>query len=122
MPRKALVELTESMFYLLLAFQNGPQCGTDAAAFVRRASRGRVVLGPATLYTILAKFEQVKYLEEIAVDGRKRTYRITEKGREAYRAEVQRLTICLSDAQALPAAASPALLESGSELEWECAE
>lgn len=59
-------------------------------------------VGPATLYTILAKFEQEKYIEEIAVEGRKRTYRITGKGRIAYREELERLKRCVADAGSEP--------------------
>ena len=55
--------------------------------------------GPATLYTILAKFEKEKYIRETAVDGRKRTYAITEKGLAAYDAELLRLRRCLTDAE-----------------------
>jgi len=103
MPRKALEELTESMFYLLMAFRQRPMCGIDAALFIEQTTRGRVRLGPATLYTILGKFEKEGYLKEIAVEGRKRTYCITQKGLAAYRNELQRLTRCVADAQALPA-------------------
>lgn len=95
--------LTESMFYVLLVFQRQPLCGTDAAEAVERLTKGRVKLGPATLYTILAKFEKERLLREIAVDGRRRTYRITEKGRRAYEAEKSRLRRCLSDAEAAEA-------------------
>ena len=99
MPKKALESLTESMFYLLMAFMRGPLCGTDAAAFIEQKTRGRLRLGPATLYTILGKFESVKYIEEIAVEGRKRTYRITDKGKTAYEEEVARLRACVQDAE-----------------------
>ena len=55
----------------------------------------------ATLYTVLSKFEEVKYIEQIAVEGRKRTYRITQRGVEAYNAEINRLTACLMDAETI---------------------
>lgn len=103
MPRKPLEELTESMFYLLLAFCKGPMCGIDAANAIEQMTQGHVRLGPATLYTILAKFEKEGYLVETAVEGRKRTYCITQKGLDAYRAELDRLTRCINDARALPA-------------------
>ena len=99
MPKKPLDNLTESMFYLLMAFCRGPACGTDAAAAVREKTGGRCRIGPATLYTILAKFEQAKYIEEIAVEGRRRTYRITARGGIAYREELERLRRCVSDAE-----------------------
>lgn len=99
MPRKAMESLTESMFYVLLALCRGPMCGTDVAEEIERCTAARVQLGPATLYTVLAKFEQEKYIKEIKVDGRRRTYEITEKGRVAYRAELARLHRCITDAE-----------------------
>ncbi len=98
MPKKALESLTESMFYVLMAFHSGPKCGIDVADFIEQKTGGLCRLGPATLYTILAKFETEKYIEEIQVEGRKRTYEITEKGLQAYYDEVTRLRRCLADA------------------------
>ena len=99
MPKKAMESLTESMFYVLMALGAGPMCGIDIAAWIRERTRGRVQLGPATLYTILGKFEKEQYIAETEVDGRKRTYRITTRGANAYREELERLKLCLADAQ-----------------------
>lgn len=99
MSRKALESLTESMYYVLMAFQSGPKCGIDIAQFVERKTNGLCRIGPATLYTILAKFENEKYIEEIKVTGRKRTYQITAKGQQAYAEEVTRLCRCVEDAE-----------------------
>ncbi len=100
MPKKSMVILTETMFYVLMAFRRGDMCGTDVADYVERRTGGRVLLGPATLYTILGKFESEKYIREISVEGRKRTYRITEIGEAAYEAERMRLRQCITDADA----------------------
>jgi len=51
------------------------------------------------LYTILGKFENERYIAETEVAGRKRTYRITALGLEAYRAELIRLKTCIYDAE-----------------------
>lgn len=99
MPKKSMEVLTESMFYVLMAFCSGPLCGIDAAGFIERQTGGRLQPGPATLYTILSKFESEGYIREISVEGRKRTYRITEKGVRAYRAELERLRQCVADAE-----------------------
>ena len=99
MPKKAMVILTEAMFYVLMAFQGGEMCGIDIAEFIDRHTDGRVKIGPATLYTILGKFEKEKYIREILVEGRKRTYALTEKGAEAYRSELLRLRQCIADAE-----------------------
>ena len=98
MPRKAMEILTESMFYVLMALSDRPMCGIDIADWITRKTRSRVSLGPATLYTILGKFQKEDYIEETEVEGRKRTYRITARGREAYLDELQHLRRCLADA------------------------
>ena len=99
MAKKTLEILTESMFYVLMSFGEKKMCGIEIAEFVETKTRGRVKLGPGTLYTILGKFEEERLIEEIRVEGRKRTYRITEKGRNAYREELKRLRSCIADAE-----------------------
>lgn len=99
MPRKAMETLTESMFYVLMALCAGPMCGIDIAEWIEKRTAGRVRIGPATLYTILAKFESEKYIREIAVEGRRRTYAVTGKGGDAYAAELARLRQCVVDAE-----------------------
>lgn len=99
MPKKAMDVLTESMFYVLMAFLQGPMCGIDIVEFIDRRTRGRIQMGPATLYTILGKFEKEQYIREISVEGRKRTYQITDKGLAAYREELSRLKQCVLDAE-----------------------
>lgn len=101
MAKKALENLTESMFYILMAFSQGEKCGVDVTEFINRITYGRVQIGPATLYTILGKFEKERLLKEIAVDGRKRTYVLTEKGLKLYEHEICRLNHCLEDAKKL---------------------
>ena len=98
MPKKAMEILTESMFYVLMALSKSPMCGIDIAAWITERTKGRVSLGPATLYTVLGKFEKEGYIAETEVEGRKRTYRITGKGLDAYRAELERLRACIADA------------------------
>ncbi|MBR7185062.1 MAG: helix-turn-helix transcriptional regulator [Clostridia bacterium] len=98
MPKKPMELLSEPMFYVLMAFSRGEMCGTEIASYVAQRSGGRVVIGPATLYTILAKFCKENYIREISVDGRRRTYVITDHGRQAYVREIDRLCRCLGDA------------------------
>lgn len=99
MPKKAMEILTESMFYVLMAFSKGPMCGIDVADYIEKRTKRRVQVGPATLYTLLGKFEKEKWIQEITVEGRKRTYRITEKGLAAYEQEAARLQACVQDAE-----------------------
>ena len=96
MPQKSLGQLTESMFYVLMAFSRCARCGAEVSAYVEQRTNGRVRLGPGTLYTILAKFEEVGYLRETEVSGRRRTYEITQAGSGG---ELTRLRLCLTDAE-----------------------
>lgn len=91
--------LTESMFYVLMSFLRRDMCGTEITEFVEQKTRGRVRLGPGTLYTLLAKFQDEGLIEETKVDGRKRTYRLTGKGRAAYHEELDRLRACVADGE-----------------------
>lgn len=99
MPKKAMETLTESMFYILLVLREGPLCGIDIAVRIEQRTHGRLRLGPATLYTILGKFEKEGCIREMAVEGRKRTYTITPKGLRAYETELARLRQCVADAE-----------------------
>lgn len=99
MPKKSMDLLTESMFYVLMAFTKSEMCGIDIVDFIDRRTRSRIRMGPATLYTILGKFEKEDYIEEVSVEGRKRTYRITALGRKAYNEELSRLKQCVADAE-----------------------
>lgn len=97
MPGREKGPLTEPMYYVLMSFLGREMCGTEITGFVEKKTAGRVKLGPGTLYTLLAKFQDEGLIAETSVDGRKRTYRITEKGRDAFREELDRLRSCVDD-------------------------
>ena len=97
MPRKENGPLTEPMYYVLMSFLHREMCGTEIAEFVERKTKGRVRLGPGTLYTLLAKFQEERLITEISVEGRKRSYRLTDKGRAAFADELARLRSCVED-------------------------
>ena len=99
MPKRKLEILTESMFYVLMALIRRPMCGLEISAFVEQKTRGALRLGPATLYTILGKFDKEGYIREIEIEGRRRTYEITPRGENAYREELERLMRCIADAR-----------------------
>ena len=97
MPGREKGPLTEPMYYVLMSFLLREMCGTEITGFVEKKTAGRVRLGPGTLYTLLAKFQDEGLIAETSVDGRKRTYQITQKGREAFREELERLRACVDD-------------------------
>ena len=96
MAREKCQTLTEPMFYILLCLRR-ECCGADIAAQVRDLTQGRVSMGPGTLYNLLDSFLQAGMIQETRVEGRKRSYLITDRGREALEAEVCRLRTLLAD-------------------------
>lgn len=99
MAKKALEQLSESMFYVLMAFLYGDFCGTEAAEWINQRTKGRIQMGPGTLYTILAQFEAASVLEPTESFGRRKHYQITEKGKGLYQMELTRLRQCVADAE-----------------------
>lgn len=117
MAKEPLKVLTEPMFYVLLSLLQTERCGTEIVQYVDDITAGRVALGPGTLYTILAKFQEERLIVETAVDGRRRTYAITDRGRALFRGELSRLKLCVADGErendrqeALEAASEPSKL------------
>lgn len=99
MPGREKGPLTEPMYYVLMSFLRQEMCGTEITEFVDRKTMGRVRLGPGTLYTLLARFQDDGLIAETSVDGRKRTYRLTDKGRTVFEEELARLRVCVDDGE-----------------------
>ena len=99
MPRKSMKILTDSMFYILMVLSVKDLCGQEIAGAIASLTEGRIEMGPATLYTLLSKFLKEGMIEEVHVQGRKRTYHLSEYGRKAYLDEKERLMQCLRDAE-----------------------
>ena len=99
MSKEPLKVLTESMFYVLLSLLRQDRCGTEIVQYVDDTTAGRVSLGPGTLYTILAKFEEEGLIRETEIQGRKRSYQITDAGRAAFQEELARLRTCVEDGE-----------------------
>ena len=98
MARERFQTLTEQMFYILLCLRE-ECCGTDIMAKVKQLSDGRVMVGPGTLYNLLENFVLADLIVETKVEGRKRSYIITEAGQQALADEVQRLKCLIHDYQ-----------------------
>ena len=96
MPREKYQTLTEQMFYVLICLQV-EQCGMDIMEKVSLMTDGRVVIGPGTLYHLLENFEQAGMIRETKVEGRRRSYLITEQGKKALEEEYQRLMTVIQD-------------------------
>ena len=90
MAREQLQTLTEPMYYILLALTE-ECCGVDIMDKVKQLSKGRVTVGPGTLYAMLPKFEEKGLICLTASNGRRKSYVITEAGQQELQKEYQRL-------------------------------
>lgn len=90
MPRQRFKTLTEQMFYILLCLQQERQ-GVDILEAVRSLTGGRVSIGSGTLYDLLEQFLREGAIRETKVEGRRRSYLITEKGQTMLDQEYRRL-------------------------------
>ena len=96
MAREQLQTLTEPMYYILLALTE-ECCGVDIMEKVRKLSNSRVTVGPGTLYAMLAKFEEKGIIQLTASVGRRKSYVITDAGREELKKEFERLHMMVQD-------------------------
>ena len=98
MAREQFQTLTEPMYYILLALTE-ECCGVDIMEKVRYISKGRVKVGPGTLYAMLSKFEDNGIIRRTAEEGRRKSYIITESGKQMLRTEYDRLKMMVSDGE-----------------------
>lgn len=96
MAREQFQNLTEPMYYILMALLK-ERCGVDIMESVAQLSKERVRVGPGTLYSLLCKFEKENIIIETKVQGRKRSYIITDKGKEILLDEYRRLITLVND-------------------------
>ena len=96
MARVKFQTLTEQMFYALLCLKD--ECyGMDILDRVPAMTNQRVNIGSGTLYTLLEQFLDAEMIQETKVEGRRRSYILTDKGREMLEKECSRLTAQLAD-------------------------
>lgn len=96
MARAKFQTLTEQMFYTLLCLKE--ECyGMDILDRVPAMTNHRVHVGSGTLYTLLEQFLEAGMIRETKVEGRRRSYILTDKGVEMLEKECSRLTAQLSD-------------------------
>ncbi|GIN63101.1 PadR family transcriptional regulator [Robertmurraya siralis] len=104
---KSLEQLTDSVFYIMAALTE-PRHGYAVMNLVEETTNGQVVIGPASLYTIIKKLlnEQLISLHD-DTDSRRKVYVLTKKGCDILREDIKRRKIMVE------------LAEKGLERRWE---
>lgn len=83
--------LTEAVYYILLSLVE-PMHGYGIMQQTATLSRGRLSLSAGTLYGALASLQEKGWIEPLPEEGRKKEYRLTDRGRTVLEAEIERLS------------------------------
>lgn len=91
MKRDKNLPLTETTFYILLALLE-PAHGYLIMQKVEDLSNGNVRLAAGTLYGAIENLMKLKFITPVpSDDARRKVYRITEKGREILKLDLERI-------------------------------
>ena len=94
--RKKYIPMTETTYYTLLSV-TVPRHGYAIMQYVSELTRGRIVLGTGTLYTMVGRLAADGIITTVPNDEGKKTYQLTEIGRELLKYETKRLQNQLTD-------------------------
>ena len=109
MDKKRMKALTQPMYYILLSLQE-KRHGYEIMQYIEWLTRGRVIVGPGTLYSLLSRFEEDEYIEMVSDEDHKKVYLIKSLGQEVLNEEITRLKLLLRDAS---------IVEGGNEDEFQ---
>ena len=97
--------LREPTFFILLSLSPGPKHGYGILKEVETLSEGRVMLSTGTLYGAIKRLLDREWIKRVtdpipnSTDRERKAYTLTELGRRALNAEIQRLEKLVSVAQ-----------------------
>jgi DNA-binding PadR family transcriptional regulator len=104
---RAVLPLSPILMHILLALSDRPRHGLGIADHVEDFTRGRITLGPGTLYTSIKRLLEQGLIEEPATrprgdsdDPRRRYYEITTLGRRVLELDLRELAHVLRTARA----------------------
>lgn len=100
---KKVEPMSESYFYILLCLSKGANHGYGIMQMTEKLSAGSVTIGSGTMYGATSNMIKKGWIREVmSVEPgmeRKRLYRLTEEGRNAFRDEVDRLKRMLANVE-----------------------
>ena len=92
--------MTEAMYYILLALLK-PAHGYGMMQRITELSRGRLHMGPGTLYGVLTRMKKDGWIVLNSEEDRRKTYSITPVGKTALLEEYERLKHLVEDGNIL---------------------
>ena len=97
---KKYIPMTETTYYTLLSV-TVPRHGYAIMQYVSELTKGRIVLGTGTLYTMVGRLVTDGIIVTVPNDEGKKAYQITDIGRELLELETERLEKQLSDGESV---------------------
>ena len=97
-----LLPLTPAVFYILFTLGEGEKHGYAIMKEVENISGGQFTMGPATLYTTIQRLLELGLIEETSTSSaerRRRSYRLSRRGRQILEAELNRMESLVRSAQ-----------------------
>ena len=82
--------MTETAYCILLSLRV-PRHGYGIMQYVEEVTKGRIKIGPGTMYGTLSKLENEGLILQDREEERKKIYRLNDKGRRVIELEIQRL-------------------------------
>lgn len=84
------MQVTDSVFYIMAAFAE-PRHGYAVMSLIEETTNGEIVIGPASLYTIIKKLLEEDMIElHNQTNSRKKVYALTEKGQQVLKKDIAR--------------------------------
>ncbi len=82
--------MSETAYYILLSLME-TRHGYGIIQFVEELTKGRIRLGPGTIYGSLSRMEKDGLIQAEAEEDRRKLYRITSSGKGLLKLEIARL-------------------------------
>ena len=82
--------MTETAYCILLSLKE-PRHGYGIMQYVEEVTKGRIKIGPGTMYGTLSKLENEELIIQDREEDRKKIYRLNDKGRKVIELEIMRL-------------------------------
>jgi DNA-binding PadR family transcriptional regulator len=110
MKRPSKKPLSVPVLHIMLALADAPRHGYAIRQEVEKRTEGAVRLGPGTLYEAIQRLEQARLIEEAPAgddpangqEAQRRYYRLTERGWQTLREELQSLGQLVNAARSNP--------------------
>lgn len=90
--------LSEATYYILLSLVE-PMHGYGIMQKVERISEGTVSIGPGTMYGAFSNLEKEGLITMVKEEERRKSYALTEKGRQVLVEQIRRMEIMSRNGQ-----------------------